>query len=418
MDSTLITLCFVGREYMEIRSRLQGIIWYSVLNYFDKGLTFIIPFLILKNFNEGIYSELEYLISITLVVSSFLDIGLKVYFFYGFRKKNDKETFLQSAKSLEFILIFIYAIIGIIVTILSGFDSFIFFCVVRILFLTFINLQASIYRIEDKPTNIFLFSSILSLCIIVIVMGCLVLNKPYNLLIYSIPYILFFLWIILKNLYLFFSSRVNILETICLGKEGIRYGWPFIFTTGIITLQNHFAKLYGYNSLSSQEFTTLAIIMRCFTIVFLMYSAVGAFYHKQIYMRGHGFLWDIYVKFQLAILCGIFLMFTFIFISNETNILPHIPYSKEFWIIFTTHIIVFNRAYIESFFGKYNKIFLLLFSIGISFVCFLIGIFMLSHFNILNLINLLLLLLLVEIVYATALVILYVYIIKPIEKYE
>ena len=151
----------------------------------------------------------------------------------------------------------------------------------------------------------------------------------------------------------------------------------------------------------------------------LVYILLLLIHHSELFVHiALYFLWDIYVKFQLAILCGIFLMFTFIFISNETNILPHIPYSKEFWIIFTTHIIVFNRAYIESFFGKYNKIFLLLFSIGISFVCFLIGIFMLSHFNILNLINLLLLLLLVEIVYATALVILYVYIIKPIEKYE
>lgn len=398
--------------------KFQGIIWYSGLNYFDKGLTFIIPFLILKNFNEDIYSKLEYLISITLIVSSFLDLGLRTYFFYGFRKEKDKETFLKSSKSLKFILIFIYAITGIIITGLSGFNSFIFFCVVRILFLTFINLQASIYRIEDKPTDIFLFSSVLSICIVIIVIACMVFDKPYNLLIYSIPYILFFLWIILKNFYLFFSSRVNILETITLFKKGIKYGWPFIFTTGIITLQNNFAKLYGYNSLSTQEFTTLAIILRCFTIVLLAYSAAGAFYQKQIYTREHGFLLDVYVKFQLAILCGIFLMFTFICVSNGIGILPYIPFSKEFWIIFTTYIITFNRAYIESFFGKYNKLHLLLYSVGIAFFCFLLGIFMLSHFNVLNLINLLVLLLVVEIVNAIVLVIFYIYALKPIEKYE
>lgn len=399
-------------------SKFQGIIWYSALNYFDKGLTFIIPFLILKNFNEGIYSKLEYLISITLIVSSFLDLGLRTYFFYGFRKENDKETFLKSAKSLRSVLIFIYAFIGIIITGLSGFYSFIFFCVVRILFLTFINLQASIYRIEDKPTNIFLFSSVLSLCIVVIVIACLLFNGPYNLLIYSIPYILFFVWIILKNFYLFFSPRLNILGTISLFKKGIKYGWPFIFTTGIITLQNNFAKLYGYNCLSTQEFTTLAIIMRCFTIVLLAYSAAGAFYQKQIYTREHGFLWDLYVKFQLAILGGIVLMFTFIFVSNKIGILPHIPYSKEFWIIFTTYIITFNRAYIEFFFGKYNKLSLLLSSVGIAFFCFLTGMFILSHFDILNLINLLLLLLFVEIANTTALVIFYIYALRPIEKYE
>lgn len=405
---------------MERASKFQGIIGYSVLNYLDKGLTFIIPFLILKKFDEQIYSELEYLISITLIVSSFLDLGLRTYFFYGFRKENDKETFLKLAKSLRWVLVFTYAIIGVVITALSGFNSFIFFCVIRILFLTFINLQASLYRIEDKPTNIFLFSSVLSLSIGVIILACSLLDKPYNLFLYSIPYMLFFLYIIVKNVYLIFflPIQMDIRGTIALLKKGVKYGWPFIFMTGIMTLQNNFAKLYGYNHLSTQEFSTLAIIMRCFTIVLLAYTAAGAFYQKQIYTKGGGFLPDIYVRFQLAVLCGVALMFISIFVSNQIGILPYIPYNREFWIIFITYMILFNRAYIESFFGKYNKLHLLLYSVGISFFCFLIGMLVLSSFNILNLINLLVLLLFVEMANAITSVILYIYILRPMEKYE
>lgn len=352
----------------------QNLYYYTFLNYLDKGLNFLIPLIILKIIprNSTLYSDIEYLISISLIISSFLDIGLRSYLFYGFRNAINKNAFLEYANLLLSFLIGAYTLV-LIVSIPFLTNNWLFvFIGFRTIYLTYTYIKASILRLEDKPSTIFLYTSLLSILISIIIVISVFLNIEYNLIGYSIPYIIFCL--VISIIFISKSNAINQnrKRLLLMLNNSIKFAWPLMLTLVLSTFQNNFAKIYGYNRLTQSEFESFAILLRIFMILFLSHTSAIAFYTKSIYMGPNGFDIKIYTRYLAIIGLGFLAMILFVYISNRFQILSQIKWDVNFLVLLLTYIFMMNRNYLEQYFGKYHQLKYLIISTSLGFVSFLL----------------------------------------------
>lgn len=352
---------------------IQGLYLYTILNYIDKSLNFLIPFLVLKIIpTQGIYAELEYILSISIILSSFLDLGLRSYLFYGYKRAIDKQKFCVQSNDLLIIILSIYLILYATSIPIFGVNLTLFFCVIRSLFLTFINVKSSIFRLEDKPTTIFFYSSIVSILIALIIVISFFFKIKYNLFIYSLPYILFCIIIIYKLVERFRTYYLELFTLMPIIKKSFLYSWPLAVTLIMTAFQNNFAKLYGYNQLPVDEFESFAVFLRFFMLLLLAHTSAINYYTKAIYSGLDIFNYKIYLKYISIISMGLALMISSIFISNHYNLLHHINLNIDFYLVLLAYIFMMNRTFAEQYFGKYNKLKFVLFSSSFAFVTFLL----------------------------------------------
>jgi O-antigen/teichoic acid export membrane protein len=353
--------------------KFQNIYFYSFLNYIDKGINFLVPFVILKLVPDGdIYGKVEYIISLSLLLSSFLDFGLRTYFLYAYRKSIDREKFIINANSILLTLLFFYVTVFLLYGFIFGVKYFYIFCIPRFIFLTFINIKGVIFRLEDKQSSIFIYSLLINILIIVSVFLSYLFELKFDLFIYSMSYILFCIGVFFnfakKNMLDVGKIKIYFYEIM----NSIKFSWPLILVLFFATMQNNLLKIYGYNNLNTSEFERLSIFLRFFFIMILAHGAAINYYSKYIYIEKEIFNINNYLRYLFIISIGFVFMFFCIYLSNRFSIFHYIKINVPFMLMLFTYILMMNRTYFEQYFGKYNKLYSLLYSSIISFLSLII----------------------------------------------
>lgn len=358
------------------RSRLftsdGGFLHYTVLNYIDKGLNFVIPFLILKSHFTTVYADVEYLISISLLLSSFSDLGLRQYLFYAYRDVKDGNQFCLEIDRLTYLLVGGYVILSLLIYFLTGLNNLLLYCLFRCIFLTFINVKGSVCRLKDKPTDVFKYSLSINVLITFVLVVFKYIDADFNLVSYASIYIMFAGFVLMKMFYLIYEDRRLIYKILSLIRKSIYYAYPLILILIMTNIQNNIAKIYGYQKLSMDDFQSLAILLRCFTFLLLAHASVISYFSKYIYISVGGIKKADFFKYLYLILVAFVIMFSFILVSNYFLILGYISFNIEFYILLITYFCMMIRAYIEQYFGKFALLRYPTISTAISFLFFLI----------------------------------------------
>ena len=181
------------------------------------------------------YNTIEYVYSISTILVIFFDLGLKNYIFFYLKKSKTYNHDLNNINNTFYFYIFyIFVFLGIILTLyylnnLNHLKYILGLIIIRILYLTIINFYKIVYRANDIPSKIFIFSIPVSLVTFVL----LYINYEFlnfdNLLIFFMAQSLFLiLYIIVKFNFKSIVSKIN--SKIILLKKSLKFTFPLMLS--------------------------------------------------------------------------------------------------------------------------------------------------------------------------------------------
>lgn len=264
----------------------KKLLLYTILNYIDKFIIFSLPLIVLYiTKNVQIYNDVEYIFSIANITIVVLEIG-KLYLFYGYKLAVDRDLFVRQAKNYFLFIQLIYSLIGLCIypfvyhieSPLGGLYIFIF---IRILYILFINFFNYYFRLAETPSKIFLYSIPVNITSVVLICLFFKLNLGLTLEMFFLPQCLISVGSILL---FFFRFRWTCISGIVpYLKNGVRYAWPIILNTLLISFVNNYGKIYAYNFLSENEMYNFSYLLRIVMIIQMAHASVIAYYSKEIY---------------------------------------------------------------------------------------------------------------------------------------
>lgn len=340
---------------------LQNIYSYSVLNFFDKGLIFLTPLIILKFFDDKVlYNTIEYVYSVSTILVIFFDLGLKNYtFFYLKKSKTYNQDLNNINNTFYFYIFYIFVFLGIILTLyyfnnLNHLKYILGFIIIRILYLTIINFYKIIYRANDIPSKIFIFSIPVSLVTFVL----LYINYEFlnfdNLLIFFTAQSLFLiLYIIVKFNFKLIVTKIN--SKIILLKKSLKFTFPLMLSVMFYNSMMNYGKIYSFNFLNIEEMTFLSFSQRLFIILTFFHATYVGFFQKKIYLTSDNhFNKRLFINyFLLIILINIILTFSSSYISTIFNV--RITNFNIILLLSTHSCLWCFSAYFETYLTKTNN---------------------------------------------------------------
>lgn len=329
---------------------INGIFAYTLLNFIDKGINFCVPIAILFLFNKKVYSDIEYIISTSLLISYFLDFGVKTYSFYDYR--NRKEKAIEDTKaSLDTILVIqlpLYCV-GLII-----YPNIITVAIsLRAFFFSFQYIYSTYNRLIDSPYKSFYYSipiNIIHLGIAFILYTC---ENSYNIYWYIVSFSIFTLCYI-KSFICSSDKYKKIKKATSYAICSIRYSWPIMLCLISSTYVQNLIKIYGYDLITVDTYACYSLTLRLFMLALLLHQSVVSYYQKEVFVRKE-------FSFRLFSYYTTFVFVGFVLVGIMWLILPKISNFQflnifDFCILCLYYFLLCIRSFLELFLMKYNQV--------------------------------------------------------------
>ncbi|MEK7775558.1 MAG: hypothetical protein AAB305_06715 [Candidatus Zixiibacteriota bacterium] len=274
-----------GVKNMILRHR--GLISYTVLNYIDKAVTFVVPLIVLYLFgNRALYNEVEYIFSIGAVAAVLIDLGVSSYFLYAYRSADDKVALVNQVEAHFHLLFVLWSGIGLLLLIASMIldvqsPELLLFVVIRSLGLFLVSFYANYFRLSDVPARIFGLTLLVNLTTILILV--LVATSASRLHLWH-----FFLAQALlvggAIIHVFRSHRRTTIPRLMEYLRGaLVYAWPVVLNVFVFMFVNNYGKVYARNALSEGEMFHISFVQRLCLIIQLAHSSSVAYLTKRVF---------------------------------------------------------------------------------------------------------------------------------------
>ncbi len=272
----------------EILSKHQGLINYTILNYFDRFLTFAIPLAVLYLFqNKLIYNDLEYIYSVAAIAAIIIELGVRNYFLYAYRESSNREQLVHHVKSLFLFQFLVYSVLSLIILATVGFVTanltFIYFyIIVRTLSTYLISFFTIYYRLVDKPSRVFMISLSLNISTILLLLAAKYYFHEINLM-----YLFVMQFVLCLAAVLYFlttKAHIAIGDFLNHAKPALKYSWPIILNLFLFMGINNFGKLYARNFLGTEDMFQISFIQRLALFIQLAHLSASSYYSKSIFI--------------------------------------------------------------------------------------------------------------------------------------
>jgi len=332
--------------------RFNNLFYFSFFNIIDKFFIFFFPFYIYFLTNDKtLYNDIEYIFSISPLLIIFFELGIKNYFFYGYKITKDRNQFISSIQSLFNLMILFYSMILIIVLSLD-FDStflsaFILIKIIQTMVMTF---YFSYFRIIDKPSKIFSFSIPFNMLLYIFVY--FLFSKNYVINIQSVNYIPF-VALICFNLF-FLQKPSHFLKKSKLIKRSLLYSWPIMLNLLFMAFINQFGKIYAFNFLIEDEMFELSLVQRIASIILLTHTSIMGFFTKTLFLsKNNVFHKKIFLFYSLAITLSATIL---VFIASLANSMNLFEINMKLLILFVAGTVLWcYNSYFEIYFNSNNR---------------------------------------------------------------
>lgn len=276
------------KRLVDILRAQKGLINFTILNYFDKGLNFIIPLLVLNGFNDRtLYNEIEYIYSVAAISVAVIELGVRSYLFYAYRQAKDRDQLLKDVKNCFLLQFVLYQAIGAILVMgawLTGADAALLwlFIIVRSLYMYFVAFMLSYYVIRDKPSKVYLFSFLVNLATVgilaVVSLSALEIRIEY-LFLSQIGLLAFVATYFFK-----FRSETNWRTTSTYIKKALAFAWPIILNVFLFMFISNYGKIYAQNFLSQDEMFQISFAQRIAIVIQLAHTSIAGYLSKRIFI--------------------------------------------------------------------------------------------------------------------------------------
>lgn len=269
--------------------RYGSSVWLATgLAYLDRAAAFICPLLVLKGLGRTeVYVSIEFVISLSIILATFFDAGLRNYLLFDAKKRRSPAATLSSTAKAFKPLLWLHSV-GLLVTLAVGWQGG----------------SSEPYLIGLAIAR----ASALSVTGLVM-QGLILVGRPalgplLSIVSWGLSSISLFWPTTASDLILttvFFSGSLAILlGAACLTawsvrpasdnqfavdhlRHSLRWGWPLLVSAAASMMVGNFSKVYAFSNLSAQEVLAFTFWMRAYSIVQLSHAAVVSILIGPIY---------------------------------------------------------------------------------------------------------------------------------------
>lgn len=337
----------------------DSILSYTFFNYLDKGLAFLVPLSILYFFKDkGVYNTIEYIFSVASLMTIFLELGIKQYYFYAYKNSSDKSQLIVDVKQAFNFLAFCYSIIILVLFSIHNFDYFgiiFFFIGVRALYLMITSFLNYHFRLIDRPSLIFPITISINLGTIALLFLGKGLYFPLKLLnLFFIFPTIFVLLYGLKNFKKIEISKIK--NFLNVTHKALLYSWPIILNVTLITFMNNYGKLYAYKFLSEDSMFQISFALRVSLIIHLAHASALGYLSKEMYMNNTiKSFWKSLFSYSRVILTMAMLLLSGIHLIKYMGYLTQFKITLTTYLIFLYVLIWCYQSYLELYFNRIGK---------------------------------------------------------------
>jgi hypothetical protein len=350
--------------------RYRNLFKFTILNYIDKLLLFILPLLVLFISNDKqVYNDIEYIFSIANISVPVLSF-ISIYAFYGYKQSKERIRFTARIQGYFWVAILLYSLFGLLlypfvkkISINSSMGILYIFICGRTLYLLFINFYNVYFRLIDKPSGIFLFSIPVSLFSLLFIYIVYLLQLNILIEAFFIPQMLIvtcgmLIFILKIQQYPFAGLKMYL-------KSAVKYATPIIINTLCVAFITNYGKIYAYHYLSEYEIYKFSYIMRISMIIHMAHTSIIAYYGKQIYTDTKNEVNKrIFVLYSLFIIGATLLSVFILYLFNLLPSFETIKFDISMFLILAYTILHCFISFFEMYFSKQDKnVYILLYSL-------------------------------------------------------
>ncbi len=344
----------------KLYSSHKGLLFYTFLNYIDKALVFLIPFMVLPLFKDKeLYNTIEYIFSISAISLVLIDLGVGTYLFYGYRKAVESKDYMDNTKKFFSVIFLLYVFMGIVIAgiryYLNPATYFIaVFSIVRTLFSFYLTFYGSYFRLKDTPAKVFK----ISICVNVATIGVLLICKWMGM---QAPLILFFssqtLFVLAVVFMLFYEKiKIDFKALVSHLKETLAFSWPIILNILLFMFVNSYGKIYAYKHLSVEEMYHLSVVQRFSLLIQLAHSSVSGYLAKDIFMSTqHGIRKKVFYLYGSTIIFSAVLCLVLMYCIQFFDYRYAVPFNSTTFLIIGYTLLWCLGTYFELYINRMNK---------------------------------------------------------------
>ena len=333
----------------------KGLIGFTVLNYIDKGLSFILPLVILYVCKDKTsYNDLEYAYSIGNILVWFFALG-STYSFYGYKIADDRDDYMKFFVFVRDSAIIITSVIMLFFSVVFfNFGKFFFLLNIAITARTvnmlYINYYNNYCRLIDKPSLVLVYGIIINIITIIAIVIAFYLQSSL-LLYFSVPQLLF---PIIASAGFFRKGTVKKYYTRIRAfyKDALLYSWPVILNCFIGVGITNFGKIFAYNFMSDEDMYIFSYTMRISLVIQLAHASIMTYYSKRVFLGD--FNRRIAFAYLLFLLGASALCLIIIAGLNQVASFS-IPINTITIIIMLYNIIYSAGSFLEQFYNRVNR---------------------------------------------------------------
>jgi hypothetical protein len=338
----------------------KGLIGFFLLTYFDKGLSFALPLSILFILRDKpLYALVEVAFSYATIAVVLAELGLSSYLFWGYKASLDKDEFVIKAQVFFGALVLAYSVLAILVFIgLNFYDPtfrMLFVLIAtRTLFVFYTNFYSNIYRLQDRPSRIYLTTTSINLSSFVLLVVAYYFYKGNEIVYFFLPSMILVGTIGIG--FLFKIERFGVRYFFAFQKSALTFSWPIILNVLLMSFINNYVKIYAYGHLSEQDMVQASYALRLGLIIQLSHAAYASYFSKSLFMDpSKKFNFSVFrqysmvLSFSLCVVVGA-ILFTNYFLAPRIYIPLNIITA-----LFIGYIIIWCYiGYLELYFGVMN----------------------------------------------------------------
>lgn len=346
-------------KVIERYKQSKSLIHYFALTYLDKIISFALPLAILLLLHEKeLYTFVEVIYSYAAIAMIALELGFSNYLFFGYKNAGDKEKFVSSSSTNFKFLLLVYALLAIIIfPFIAKFRPALLplyaFVGIRSLFMLYLNFNGNIFRLQDVPARIYLYSIGSNVLALVFLFIAHVIGVEQREWVFFSPFLLVVAISAIQFL-IFERHYFSISEFIRFAGGALRFSWPIILNAIAMNFIGNYAKIYGYDHLSKNELLGISYVLRIGLIIQLTHSAFASYYSKSIFMdESQGINLRIFRNYNLVLLAAAALVFCAVLITNWLFSSTVYIAINGTTILFLVYIVIWCYiGYFEIYFGR------------------------------------------------------------------
>jgi O-antigen/teichoic acid export membrane protein len=302
----------------------------------------------------------EVAFSYATIAMILIELGVSNYLFFGYKKADDKESFLKNAQLyFKFLLAFYFLLTIPFVLVINYINSSLvfLFCLVgiRTLFTLFLNFYSNIFRLNDNPSKIYRTSITINIFSFGVLLLANFYSWDYKLIYFFLPSLFLLLVVAIKflifEIYTFSFSGFRIFI-----KESLIFSWPIIINVLAMSYMNNYAKIYAYGNLSQEEMVQISYILRISLVIQLTHASFSSYFSKALFMdSSHRLNTKIFKQYSIVLLFSTILVLLIILATNLLfQNLIHIPINLSTLLFILYTILWCYIGYLEIYFGIMN----------------------------------------------------------------